>query len=161
MNKVVAGSVDIGRFPMHPKRARTLGLAVAVQVFGEVPTVVAADDTAQVENMIGGDEYRISCSSCHGMAGKGDGPVAEFLKVKPADLTLLSKKNGGIYPLTDVLKIIDGRGTFTRAHGSEMPVWGDRYSAESTKSYGPFYGEAVLRARILGLVFYLESIQEH
>jgi len=138
-----------------------MGLAFALELSVGVVGAAAAEDAGQFENMIGGDEYRISCSSCHGLAGKGDGPVAEFLKTKPADLTQISKKNGGVYPVVDILKVIDGRGTFTRAHGNEMPVWGNRYSAESTNAYGPYFGDMVLRARILGLVFYLESIQEH
>jgi len=143
-----------------PNFASAIGLAFALELLAAMPGATAAEDAGQFENAIGGDEYRISCSSCHGLAGKGDGPVAEFLKVKPADLTQISKKNGGVYPVVDIAKVIDGR-TATRAHGNEMPVWGNRYSAESTNSYGPFFGEMVLRARILGLVFYLESVQEH
>ena len=35
----------------------------------------------------GGSMYQIHCALCHGDLGKGDGPVAEKLVRKPADLT--------------------------------------------------------------------------
>jgi mono/diheme cytochrome c family protein len=36
--------------------------------------------------------YLRYCGSCHGIEGKGDGPVSRSLKVKPADLTQLRAK---------------------------------------------------------------------
>lgn len=35
--------------------------------------------------------FEAYCASCHGMGGKGGGPVASALKVPPADLTVLSR----------------------------------------------------------------------
>ena len=36
----------------------------------------------------GAELFHINCTACHGTGGKGDGPVAAFLKhKKPADLT--------------------------------------------------------------------------
>src|ERR1700683_3725370 len=35
------------------------------------------------------------CAVCHGKSGNGDGPAASALKVPPADLTTLAKRNGG------------------------------------------------------------------
>jgi mono/diheme cytochrome c family protein len=62
--------------------------------------------------------YRRYCASCHGTAGRGDGPVAEALATRPKDLTALS------YDVPTLMRAIDGRRTI-RAHGpSEMPVWG-------------------------------------
>ena len=139
--------------------ASAAGLALALGLSRVLAGPAAADEAKSVQDVIGGDEFRISCSSCHGLTGKGDGAVAEFLKVKPTDLTQIAKKNGGVFPIADIEKVVDGRGG-ARVHGSEMPVWGNRYSAESTESYGAFVGEMVLRARILSLVFYLQSIQQ-
>lgn len=34
-----------------------------------------------------------NCSECHGMAGKGDGPTADLLDTKPADLSSLKVQN--------------------------------------------------------------------
>ena len=122
------------------------------------------------EDIIGSDEYRISCLSCHGVGGRGDGPLAKFLTVKPTDLTALSKNNGGQYPnlragqypFLRVYQVIDGR-TDVGAHGDRaMPVWGNRYLAEQPRvvsAYGGDY-EKMVRGRILELVYYIQSIQQ-
>jgi len=66
----------------------------------------------------GVDLYVRHCASCHGIAGKGDGPAAEALTPRPSDLT---RSTAG---LAELMRVIDGRRT-VRAHGSaEMPVWG-------------------------------------
>jgi hypothetical protein len=80
--------------------------------------------------------------------------------VKPTHLTKLSKQNSGHFPLARVLRIIDGR-TQVDGHGTrEMPVWGARYEAEISKEYGPYGSETMVRAHILELVYYLQTIQE-
>lgn len=117
-------------------------------------------------------EYQSGCAACHGIDGKGDGPVASQLKVPPADLTVLSKNNNGIFPFDSVYEIIDGRKAVA-AHGSrEMPIWGDRYSpdvfgelnvwprinpSEIRPSIDP---EAMVRLRILAVIDYLNRIQQ-
>src|SRR5215211_6732976 len=66
------------------------------------------------------------CISCHGIDGKGDGPVSVSLKVPPADLTAIQKK-GEKFPFDRVTTAIDGEHTdrSITAHGtSKMPVWG-------------------------------------
>jgi hypothetical protein len=84
----------------------------------------------------------------------------------PPDLTVLAKKNGGVFPTERVHQIIDGRAQ-VGAHGSrEMPVWGSRYSAamDELKRYVgadvPADPEVYIRARILMLVDYLHRIQQ-
>jgi len=78
----------------------------------------------------GKEMYMQYCSSCHGQDGKGSGSVSAFLKVKVPDLTLLKKKNKGIYPLDQVISAIDGRRK-PRLHGDpKMPVWGESFSSE-------------------------------
>ena len=46
----------------------------------------------------GPDLYHAHCAACHGPEGKGNGPAAAALKTKPADLTILTKNNGGKFP---------------------------------------------------------------
>jgi len=63
--------------------------------------------------------YHRYCASCHGLRGHGDGPVAEALDPRPADLTRLQSKT------PELMRQIDGRRTI-RAHGTAaMPVWGE------------------------------------
>ena len=71
--------------------------------------------------------YTAYCAVCHGVDGKGNGPAAEALKVRPSDLTALAKKNGGKYPSDHVTTAIRGDLRLA-AHGTkEMPVWGDLF----------------------------------
>ncbi|MDJ0857926.1 MAG: cytochrome c [Dinoroseobacter sp.] len=117
------------------------------------------------EALIGADEYAASCLACHGVGGRGDGPMAEFLTVQPTDLTQISTNNEGVFPLLEVFQVIDGRTTLgahgvRHGEGWEMPVWGARYKAEAGDKFGPYGGEAAVRARVLELVFYIQSIQQ-
>jgi hypothetical protein len=41
--------------------------------------------------------------------GKGDGSLADELKVRPADLTEIATRRGGKFPAVEVREIIDGR----------------------------------------------------
>ncbi len=113
------------------------------------------------EEIISPDEYRNSCLNCHGVGGKGDGPMAGLLKKKPTDLTKLAKNNGGEYPFLRVYQTIDGR-VVVPGHGDrEMPIWGARYLKEDYERYRTdFGGEDVVRARILELVYYVQTLQE-
>lgn len=96
--------------------------------------------------------YTLFCKSCHGEWGKGDGSAAEFLKVPPADLTAISARNDGEFPFDKIYKTIDGREV--RAHGSDMPVWGEAFKqTEETDD------EVVIKEKVVELVYYLKSIQ--
>lgn len=62
--------------------------------------------------------YERYCASCHGVAGRGDGPAAGALTPSPTDLTSLAAD------VPHLMQVIDGRQA-VRAHGSSaMPVWG-------------------------------------
>ncbi len=77
--------------------------------------------------------YLQYCGSCHGKDGRGNGPVAAHLKIKVPDLTVLKKKDKGVYPLDYVMSTIDGRRA-VRAHGDrQMPVWGEVFREEVAK----------------------------
>ena len=95
------------------------------------------------------------CASCHGQSGRGNGAVAIFLKVPPADLTQIAARNKGTFPTERVYQIIDGRQP-VRPHGeSQMPVWGEAFARSMTAG-----SEEATAARIRALVKYLESIQK-
>ena len=105
----------------------------------------------------GGDLYQQLCASCHGVDGRGDGPVAPLIKIPVSDLTRLAYRDGGEFPAADVRLVIDGRSD-RRAHGPrDMPVWGWQLY-DSTDPH-----DAQARARtdaLIGrLVDYLQSIQ--
>lgn len=100
--------------------------------------------------------YGRYCASCHGVGGRGDGPVAETLLTPPADLTAIARHRGGRFDRGEIARFIDGRFELP-AHGSrEMPVWGTRFSAAIPESG---LGESIARGNISTLVEYLMSIQ--
>ena len=99
----------------------------------------------------GRQSFMTYCGSCHGKEAKGNGPLAEQLRVAPADLTRISERNGGEFPFDHVRKIIDGREKVA-GHGSkDMPVWGDAFKTTDT--------EEQAQERINQLTHFLWSIQ--
>jgi mono/diheme cytochrome c family protein len=119
------------------------------------PLVGRAEDASSKLAAAGRAEYLQYCASCHGVEGKGNGPLAEDLRVTPADLTHIARRHG-VFPEPVVSEIIDGRRRM-RAHGpGNMPVWGRRFDQEI--QYGPA-GDIAVRGRVALLVEYLRSIQ--
>ena len=81
--------------------------------------------SADYVQMSGKDLYRRFCAACHGVEGRGDGPVAGQFNVEVPDLTLIARRSRGLFPRDRVARIIDGR-YIVGAHGSRtMPVWGE------------------------------------
>jgi len=104
-------------------------------------------------------EYMSACASCHGIDAQGTGPVSEYMSIVVPPLTGLSEANGGVFPMQDIIAMIDGR-TDVRGHGSGMPVWGAVYNdpmAAEVSGQSPGF---IVRGRILSLAYYLESIQK-
>ena len=128
---------------------------VAAALISAKPPVASAE-----AEVIGADEYRRSCMNCHGAGGRGDGPMAQSLEAKPADLTQMTKNNDGLFPVIWLYQVIDGT-TLVPTHGErEMPIWGERYLQEDGGDYGGLEGEQGVRLRILELIFYIQSIQQ-
>jgi mono/diheme cytochrome c family protein len=106
-----------------------------------------------IESMYGPDLYGHYCATCHGRDGKGSGPAAAALKVPPSDLTVLARREKGVFPASAVEAIIRG-GTTVAAHGSvEMPVWGPIFYALDPS-------DAHVKTRIAALVSHLATIQQ-
>ena len=116
--------------------------------------------TVMAEDMSYGEaEYLNSCAVCHGLEGKGDGPLAEELVTRPADLTSIARRNGGTFPYAQVYAVIDGRYSVPGHGGREMPVWGRQFLEDDAKRYGPAGGEIVTSERIHNLAGYIETLQ--
>jgi mono/diheme cytochrome c family protein len=119
----------------------------------------ASSAFAQQWRTAGPVEYDKACAACHGAKADGNGPLEGLLKDRPADLTMLKKNNGGVFPFAKVFDIIDGRNNI-RAHGADMPVWGDRFAAQAMQGNDKTAAEIDATGRIAVLVFYLASIQK-
>lgn len=106
----------------------------------------------------GAATYGQYCATCHGANGTGDGPLTEMMTTSVPDLTTLSVRNDGEFPMLEVIHIIDGR-TGLRAHGGPMPVYGALFESQMADA-GPYGGVLYTRGRILSLAYYLESLQK-
>jgi Cytochrome c len=119
----------------------------------------------------GRNEFLSNCAGCHGADGKGVGRLSSKLKIKPADLTALARRNYGVFSPDVIAKRIDGR---SAPHdSSEMPIWGCRQGpppGSQRKAHKPKLidtlldmpcdPEEVIQTRIRDIVEYLAQIQE-
>ena len=106
-----------------------------------------------IESMTGEDSFRFYCAPCHGVTGRGDGPVAAVLKTLPRDLTTLTKLTAGTFPRSAVIAFVDGTGRALPAHGpADMPVWGPIFRGLDSSN-------ARVKVRIENIVTFIESIQ--
>ena len=105
-----------------------------------------------IRSVEGPELFRAYCASCHGLDGRGNGPAAEALKTRPADLTALTRSSHGQFPVAKVRDTITGD-SVVAAHGSrEMPIWGPVFhQIEADVDRG--------HVRVENLLKYLESIQ--
>ena len=125
-------------------------------------TKVGNTQPTGLEHELGRTDFVAYCAACHGVGGKGDGTVAEFLTITAADLTQLKKMNAGSFPREKIHNVIDGRAE-VKIHGArDMPVWGDWFKFEADASVaGKGDTEEVVLERINALVNYIETIQEN
>ncbi len=141
---------------MIPKIMRILicGLAMlAVASFAADQKVIKKVAAPQTNAANGQQMYESYCASCHGKAGKGDGPAASALKTAPTDQTVLAKNNKGQFPALHVFHTINGEEGIA-AHGSkDMPVWGPPLRSTG----GDRRAEVRMRTNIL--TCYVESLQ--
>jgi len=95
------------------------------------------------------------CAPCHGVDGRGHGPVSAALIEKPSDLTFLSKNNHGKYPAVHVISVLQA-GSRPEAHGTrDMPVWGPILGTMDHSSEN----RSLQSLRASNLTDYIESLQ--
>jgi mono/diheme cytochrome c family protein len=135
-----------------------LWIALLSDILGGAQTQHAANASSQdprlIDSIQGPALFKAYCASCHGVDAKGSGPMANSLKVAPADLTRISMRSGGTFPLARVSRIISGEEQMPSGHGtSDMPVWGPIFSrVEADRDLG--------RVRLDNLARYLKQIQK-
>jgi mono/diheme cytochrome c family protein len=128
--------------------ALVISMMAALGWILSAPNAIASAKSPYVEK--GRRLFGQYCATCHGITGKGEGPVAAALKVGPPDLTVIQQP-GEKFPFYRVQTKIDGEKAVT-AHGpSKMPVWGTIFKRTR--------GELQKQADIYSLVKYIESIQ--
>ena len=135
------------------RQARTCSRVAAVLVMIGAGSLAVGEDN-QPTVVTGHATYMTYCAVCHGVAARGDGPLADSLRVRPPDLTLLAKRSGGRFDEETVRRIIDGRKPVKGHGGPDMPVWGDVF-----KNTADGYSDAAVREKVMGVVEHLRSIQ--
>jgi mono/diheme cytochrome c family protein len=126
--------------------------------------IVFSVSAAQAQAIdIGRYEFETYCAACHGVDGKGGGPMSMLLTKQVPNLTMLSKNNGGVFPFERAYNVISGEANVV-AHGTrEMPIWGDHYKEKAPSQLGPYYQptdvSSYVRGRILALAGYLSTLQ--
>lgn len=113
----------------------------------------AADSVRLIDSIQGPNLFKAYCAVCHGPKATGGGPMAAFLKTAPPDLTRISARNGGTFPLARVRQVISGEDPRTAGHGTrDMPVWGPIFSQVA-------WDQDLGRVRVDNLARYIESLQ--
>lgn len=119
-------------------------------------TAVACARVSMPEPPEGRALYAENCASCHGSAGRGNGPWAEMMEPAPSDLTRLNRD--GDFDRARVLSIIDGYDR-TGLPGQQMPEFGALLEGD-TVPVDVGDGRMTPTPRPLAaLLTYLESIQ--
>jgi len=130
--------------------AATLAVGIASANQGNSKVTIPVNKTSPVS---GKQMYTSYCAPCHGVDGRGHGPVAPALKSEPADLSALARNNNGKFPDSHVVSVLENGSTLP-AHGTaQMPVWGPILGKMSTTNPQ----DKLLR--ISNLSRYLETLQ--
>jgi mono/diheme cytochrome c family protein len=107
-------------------------------------------------------EFQANCVRCHGATGKGNGPYADFRKLRIPDLGTLSARNKGVFPYDDVYQVIEGSGVVSAHRADGMPAWGEFYTAQAfraCKLSTTCDTKAYVRERILALTEYVYTLK--
>ena len=117
-------------------------------------TAIAQD--ANVKD--GRDLFLYFCAECHGKDAASVGPMAEMLAIEPPDLTGLSERNAGAFPIEFVATQVDGREP-TDVH-SFMPVFGQSLDTDQHVAIALPSGQPMLVSQHLAdLIAYLQTVQ--
>lgn len=102
-------------------------------------------------------DFAAYCAACHGNDGRGGGPLAEGMEPVPADVTLITRRNGGVFPKAQVMGHIAGY-TMGRSE-SPMPQFSDLLEGPQVM-FDDGSGQTVpTPARLVALADYVQSLQ--
>lgn len=114
---------------MNANRRNLRVIAVLAGLTGAADIYAASDQDEAIAK--GSAHFRIFCTNCHGLAADGNGPLVQLLKIKPSDLTILSR-DGNQEPITErVLKAVDGRHKVGEGQQVRMPVFSENLEVKT------------------------------
>ena len=139
-----------------PQRIPTLVLVSLVLGFVFASAQARTQRHPPILPVAGVSIFQNYCAPCHGLDGRGGGPVAAALRSEVPDLTRLAQRNGGVFPTLHVRRsIMLGEDELIPAHGSRtMPIWGPVFhEIDFDRDLG--------NVKLENITKYLESIQRN
>jgi mono/diheme cytochrome c family protein len=128
-------------------------ILVAATVFGHAQTTEPSETSHLIASLQGPALYTAYCAVCHGEDARGRGPMAASLKVAPPDLTRITARNHGAFPMARIQRIISGEESLPSGHGTrEMPLWGPVFAQIA-------WDQDLGRVRVNNLARYIEKLQ--
>ncbi|MEO9824609.1 MAG: transglutaminase domain-containing protein [Paracoccaceae bacterium] len=133
-----------GRFQMK--------LFIFMALFLGVGTSVAAQNVGELL-------FKKNCVSCHGATGRGDGIRAAGLDTAPADLTRIAARRDGVWPMLEVISILDGYLKATNPR-EDMPIF-EEFLDNDMVEFDTGNGLITLvPTKLVDIANYLETIQD-
>jgi len=141
---------------MQPVRPLTLILPLAIAGLAAACLPIGGSRKEAVPT--GAEDFATYCVTCHGVGGTGNGEQAASLPKRPANLTQLSAKNGGVFPMTRVMAKIWG---YTERDGQVMPQFAPLLDSENLVLFDGGDGiDTPTPLRLVQLGQYVQTLQK-
>ena len=121
--------------------------------------LVALQACAPASSNSGKTLYNDKCSVCHGATGQGDGQFEAQLGAKPPDLTQIAARRDGVWPMLEVMAIVDG---YSKRYlpGSDMPIYNE-FVEGNLVTFDTGNGvQQKAPASLVAITRYLETLQD-
>ncbi|MEM8580283.1 MAG: cytochrome c [Pseudomonadota bacterium] len=123
-----------------------------------VPILLAAAPCFAQDINAGRQVFRDYCVTCHGMEGRGDGPMTQVLTIQPPDITRLTQNNSGVFPTSRVVAQVDGR-VPVLGHGGPMPIFGPVFEGRAGALDSETGAPILTSETMVDVVSYLQTLQ--
>ncbi|MGA9252282.1 MAG: c-type cytochrome [Roseobacter sp.] len=127
------------------------GLAVCAAAF-------ASEVASEEQTAMGRALYLTHCAACHGNNGEGGTQPVGEQQTRPPDLTKIAQRRSGVWPMLEVMSIIDGYTKATRPREGMPVIAALNEGPQVTFDSGNGRSRNVAR-RLLAVATYLETIQ--
>jgi hypothetical protein len=103
--------------------------------------------------------FKKNCIACHGRTGRGDGPASKGLATQPADLTKIAERRDGVWPILEIMSILDGY--FENTNQREgMPIFENLLDNDMIESDTGNGLTLLVPSKLVEVVIYLETLQD-
>ncbi|MDJ0992213.1 MAG: c-type cytochrome [Dinoroseobacter sp.] len=123
-----------------------------------IPLLMGAAPAVSQDADAGRQIFRDYCVTCHGMEGRGDGPMTQVLTIAPPDISRLTDDNNGVFPVSNVVAKVDGR-VPVLGHGGPMPIFGPVFEGKAGALDSETGAPILTSETMVDLVAYLETLQ--